>query len=42
MNRYVKIFKIKDGDQDKNNKLMSSHIDDVKLLEKHKAIWISI
>ena len=38
MNGYVKTFKVKDVDKDKNNKLMSFHIDDEKLLEKYKAI----
>ena len=38
MNSYVMIFKVKDGDKDKNNKLMSFRIDDKKLLEKYKAI----
>ena len=37
MNSYVMIFKVKDGDKDKNNKLMSFRIDDKKLLEKYKA-----
>ena len=32
MSGYVKTLKVKDGDKDKNNKLMSFHID--KLLEK--------
>ena len=31
MSGYVKTFKVKDGDKDKNNKLMSFHIDDEKL-----------
>ena len=35
MSGYVKTFKVKDGDKDKNNKLMSFRIDDVKLLEKY-------
>ena len=35
---YVKTFKVKEG----NNKLMSFHIDDEKLLEKYKAIWTKI
>ena len=39
MNRYVKTFKVKDGDKNKNNKLMSLRVDDEKLLEKYKAIW---
>ena len=38
MSGYVKAFKVKDGDKDKNNKLMFSHIDDEKLLEEYKAI----
>ena len=38
MSGYVKIFKVKEG----GNKLMSFHIDDEKLLEKHKAIWTKI
>ena len=42
MSGYVKIFIVKDGDKDKNNKLMSFRIDDEKLLEKHKAIWTKI
>ena len=39
---YVKTFKVKDGDKDKNNKLMSFRIDDEKLLEKYKAIRTKI
>ena len=39
MCRCVKTFKVKDGDKDKSNKLMSFHIDGEKLLEKHKATW---
>ena len=35
---YVKIFNVKEGD----NKLMSFRIDDEKLLEKYKAIWIRV
>ena len=38
MSGYVKIFKVKDGDEDKINKLMSFRIDDEKLLKKYKAI----
>ena len=30
---YVKAFKVKDGNKDKSNKLMSFHIDDEKLLD---------
>ena len=32
---YIATFKVKDGDDDKNNKLMSFRIDDEKLLEKY-------
>ena len=40
---YVITFKLKDGDTDKNNKLMSSRIDDDdKLLDKYKTIGIKI
>ena len=42
MSRYVKTFKVKDGDKDKNNKLMSFSINDKKLLEKYKATWTKI
>ena len=36
---YVKTFKVKEGDKNKNNKLIISfRIDDEKLLEKYKAI----
>ena len=38
MSGYVKTFKIKEG----NNKLISFRIDDEKLLEKYKTIWIKI
>ena len=38
MSGYVKTLKVKDGYEDKNNKLMSFRIDDEKLLEKYKAI----
>ena len=37
----VKTFKVKDGDKDKNNKLMAFWIDD-KQLEKYKAIWTKV
>ena len=30
---YVKVFKVKDENKEKNNKLMSFHIDDEKLLD---------
>ena len=39
MSRFIKTFKVKDGNKDKNNKSMSFHIDDEKLFEKHKTIW---
>ena len=42
MNRHVKIFKVKDGDKDENNKLMLFCIDNEELLEKYKAIWTKI
>ena len=42
MSGYVKIFKNKDEDKDKNNKLMSFCTDDEKLLEKSKTIWTKI
>ena len=38
----VKIFKVKDGDKDKNNKLMCFHINDENLLQRYKAISIKI
>ena len=38
MSGYVETFKVKDGDKDKNNKLMSFCMDDEKLLVKNKAI----
>ena len=42
MSGYVKTSKVKEGDKDKNNKLMSFQIDNEKLLEKNKAIWARI
>ena len=42
MSRYVKTFKVKDGDKDKNNKQISFGIDDERLLEKYEAIWSKI
>ena len=39
---YVKTFIVKDGDQDKNNKLMSFGTDNEKLLGKFKAILTKI
>ena len=37
MNGYIKTFKVKEGDKDKNNKLMPFLIDNEKLLERYKA-----
>ena len=42
MSGCVKTFKVKDRDEDKNNKLMSFCIEDEKLLEKNKAILTKI
>ena len=42
MSGYVKTFKVKDGDKDESNKLMSFCIDDEKLAEKYKAVWAKI
>ena len=42
MSGYAKTFKVKEGDKDKNNKLMSFGIDDEKLLENYKAICAKI
>ena len=39
---YGKTLKVNDGDKDENNKLMSSRIDDEKLLEKYKALQTKI
>ena len=42
MSEFGKTFKVKEGDRDKNNKLISFRLDDEKLLEKYKAIWTKI
>ena len=39
---YVKTFKVKDGDKDKNNKLMSFQIDDERLLEKYNPFGLNL
>ena len=39
IDEYVKTFKDKGWDNNKNNKLMSLRVDDDKLLEKYKTIW---
>ena len=36
MDGYVKTFKLKDGDEDKSNNLMSFQIDADTILEKYK------
>ena len=41
MGGYIKTFKVKDGDKDKN-KLMSFGIGDEKLLDKNKTVWTKI
>ena len=35
---YVQTFNVKDGEKDKNNKLMFFRIDDDNLLDKYKTI----
>ena len=42
MSGYVRKCKVKDGNKDKKNKLMSFRIDDKNLLEKYEAIWTKI
>ena len=42
MSGCVNTFRFDDGDNDKNNKLMSFRINDEKLLEKYKTIWTNI
>ena len=42
MSGYVKTFKVKDCDKDKNNKMISFPIDHEKLLEKYKTISTKI
>ena len=39
MGGYVKTFKVKDGDKNNNDKLISFCIDDEKLLEKSENFW---
>ena len=39
MGGYLNIFKVKEGDRDKNNKLITVRIECEKLLGKYKAIW---
>ena len=42
MSWYIETLKVKDGDKDKNNKLIPFRVDDEKLLEKCRAIWTKI
>ena len=42
MSGYVKAFKVKAGDKNESNKLMSLHKDVEKLLEKYKAICTNV
>ena len=42
INGYVKTFKDKGGDNNKNNQLMSFRIDDDELLEKYITFWTKI
>ena len=42
MSGYVKTFKVKDRNKDKNKKLMSFCINHEKLWEKYKAVWTKI
>ena len=42
MRGHVQTFKVKDGDKDKNDKLMSFCMHDEKLSEKYKFIWTKI
>ena len=39
MSGYVTTFKVKDGDKDESNKLMSFHINAEKLLEKYIKLF---
>ena len=42
MSGYVKTFKVKDRHKGKTNKLMFIRIDDKKLLQKYRVIWMKI
>ena len=42
MSAYIKTFKVKEGDKDKNNKLLTFHIDDEKVLEKYKLFGLRL
>ena len=39
MSVYLKTFKVKERDENMNDKLISFHTNDDKLLEKYKTIW---
>ena len=39
MSGYVETFKVKDGDENGNSKLMSFNINDENLLDSYKTIW---
>ena len=39
---YAKTFKVKEGDKDKNNKLIFFYIDNEKLLKEFTAVWSKI
>ena len=42
MSGYIKTFKVKDGDKNKKNKLLSFCVDDEKLLKKIKAFMLRL
>ena len=42
INGYIKTFRDKSGNKNKNNKLMSLCINNNKPLEKYKTIWMKI
>ena len=42
MSGYFKTFEIRDGDKDKNNKLMIHCINNEKLLKNYSTIWTKI
>ena len=42
MSRFVKTFKNKGGDKEKNNELMYLFIYDYIILENNKIVWINI
>ena len=42
MSWHVTTFKVKEGDEDKSNKLMSFRIENEKILGKYKAFWSKI